>query len=393
MSHLSDPTDKATCLTELLQLPISPMICKACGAEMPDDHRYCGGCGSKLSPDPLDEVMLRLNSLGTLVDKQMQLRDQRFLDIDTTEKIVTRLMNWARLFAFFIGIPLAAILVSLALYAGKGFKELHDMAATARDSLRPLLEKVRSDAETAKRTASDALRSSSEVSREVASTKRSVSELQSGIGDRMRAMERTNEQIKQSQSEVAALGTKVKQGSTEIARMNRQLQDVSNEKNATSIRDVYPILGERVAGWRDGNIDPAQKKANDVYVSIVVAIGSGVPSRLSEEKVGRIMTLLKDESYSVFLGGVSLYATSARTSQSIFSIRDCSLAGVSDPPCIIYFRPELKETAAKIRTLITQEQLVSDDRFRYVDPGKLTSLAQELLQKSGLDILVVLESR
>src|SRR5258708_30888724 len=164
------------------------MICKACSAEMPDDHLYCGGCGSKLSWDPLDEVMLRLNSLGTLVDKQMQLREQRFLDIDTTEKIVTRLMSWARLFALFIGIPLAAILVILVLYAGKGFKDLHDMAATARDSLRPLLEKVRSDAEPAKRRASDALRSSSEVSREVASTKQSVSELQRGIGDRQRAV-------------------------------------------------------------------------------------------------------------------------------------------------------------------------------------------------------------
>ena len=337
--------------------------------------------------------MLRLTDLGARFDKQLQMRDQRFLEVDTTEKVVTRLMNWAKLFAFFIGIPVATILVGLAIYAGKGFKDLHQVAATARDSIRPVLEKAGSDAEIAKRTAADALQSSTGVSRMVASTKESISELQNGIAERGRDVQRVNEQIKESQSEVSALRMLVMKGSSEIARISRQLQTVSNEKNAASIREAYPILGERVAGWRDGYLNPAQKKAQDVYVSLVLEAGSDSRARLNEEKAGQVMTLLQNENYRVFLGGVSLYATPVRTGQGLFSISDCTVAAVSGPPCIVYFRQELKETAARIKTLFRQVQIVPDDHFRYVDPGKLAPLAQELLQKSGLDILVVLGGR
>lgn len=314
--------------------------------------------------------MRRLSDLSARLDKQMQMRDQRFLEVDTTEKVVARLMNWATLFAFFIGIPVAIILVGLAIYAGKGFKDLHQVAATARDSIKPVLEKARSDAEIAKRIAADALQDSTAVRRMVASMKEGLSELRTEFADRSRQAQRANEQIKESQSQVAALRAMAMKSSSEIARLNRQLQTVSN--------------GERVAGWRDGSIDPAQKKPQDVYIALIPEGGS---------ESGAVTTLLQNENYRVFSGGVSLYGAAGRTGQGLISIGDCSVAAVSGPPCIVYFRPELKETAARIKTLLGQVQIVPDDRVRYVDPGKLAPLAQELLQKSGLDILVVLGGR
>jgi len=202
-------------------------------------------------------------------------------------------------------------------------------------------------------------------------------------------MQRVNEQIKASQSEVSALHTMVVKGSNEIARIRRQLQAVSNEKNVASIREAYPILGERIAGWRSGYIDPTQKKAQDVYISLVLEVGSDSRGRLNQGTVAQAMTLLQNEDYRLFLGGVTLYATPDRTSQGLFSISDCSIA-LSPASVYRVFSSELKETAARIKTLIRQAQIVPDDRFSLRRPGKLTPLARELLQKSGLDILVVL---
>ena len=92
-----------------------------------------------------------------MIDKQTQVRtaDQRFVEIDTTERVVKRLMTWAKAFAFFVGIPLAIILLGIAFYAGKSFKDLHDIAGSARESIQPLLDKARSDSDAAKLTAAE----------------------------------------------------------------------------------------------------------------------------------------------------------------------------------------------------------------------------------------------
>jgi len=94
-------------------------------------------------------------------------------------------MNWAKLFAFFVGIPIATVLVGLVVYAGRVSKtsmrcrickELHQTSP----------RKARSDAETAKRIAAEALQNSTGVSRTVASTKEGMSDLQKSIADRIR---------------------------------------------------------------------------------------------------------------------------------------------------------------------------------------------------------------
>jgi hypothetical protein len=67
------------------------------------------------------------------------------------------------------------------------------------------------------------------------------------------------------------------------------------------------------------------------------------------------------------------------------------MAGLPDgPPCVIYFRRELEAVAGKIKQVLTPAQAIQDERLRYVDPADTTQSMQELLEKSGLDIVVVL---
>jgi len=50
----------------------------------------------------------------------------------------------------------------------------------------------------------------------------------------------------------------------------------------------------------------------------------------------------------------------------------------------------LEAIAEKIKQVLTPAQAIPDERVRYVDPANTRQSMQELLEKSGLDIEVVL---
>ena len=180
-------------------------------------------------------------------------------------------------------------------------------------------------------------------------------------------------------------------GTNEIERLGRQFQTVSNEKNAVAVRDTYPVFGEHVAGWPGGWIDPTKKPPGDIFASLILQVGPNSPGQLDADKVAAVMTALKNEHCTVFLGGVQLDTTSGRSGYLLYGFQGCGGVDMPGPgPCIAYFREELGGTVATVKRVVAQAQVVPDGRVRYVDRSKLPSLAQELLQKSGLDIMIVL---
>jgi hypothetical protein len=43
-----------------------------------------------------------------------RIKDRKIVEIETTQAIATRLTDWAKMFAFFVGIPTAVLLLILA---------------------------------------------------------------------------------------------------------------------------------------------------------------------------------------------------------------------------------------------------------------------------------------
>jgi hypothetical protein len=124
-------------------------------------------------------------------------------------------------------------------------------------------------------------------------------------------------------------------------------------------------------------IPPSQRKVNDT--SIAEAI-----------------TSLQSTGYTVFTGGIQLNAMTANTSTGVaytspVACGDKDMAGLhGGPPCILYFRRDVEAVAEKTKQMLTPAQEIPDERIRYVDPTNAPPAMQELLEKSGLDILVVL---
>jgi len=100
------------------------LTCTVCGSSNPQENRFCGSCGASF-----DFALQRIREdLSSHIAEQIATvtagwKEQKLLDIETTEVIVDRLQKWAKLFAFFTAVPLALIALWLGLLGYSSYKD------------------------------------------------------------------------------------------------------------------------------------------------------------------------------------------------------------------------------------------------------------------------------
>jgi hypothetical protein len=94
----------------------------------PKDGLFCGNCGT-----PLDVNALKLREQIKSVLKE-DFEDQQVVEARLTEKIATRLTEWAKLFGFFTGIPLAILFATLVIWGLSSFASINAKLSTASGS-------------------------------------------------------------------------------------------------------------------------------------------------------------------------------------------------------------------------------------------------------------------
>lgn len=102
------------------------VVCRQCGAENPDGKRFCGDCGAVLDSTASRQQTPTPSLQDRVRDAVRALhKDQKVVEIETAQAIATRLTDWAKLLAFFIGVPVALLLFLLGVL---GFKTYSDFA-------------------------------------------------------------------------------------------------------------------------------------------------------------------------------------------------------------------------------------------------------------------------
>jgi hypothetical protein len=75
-----------------------------------------------------------------------QYKDQKMVELETSEAVVTKVMDWAKTFGLVLGIPLAALGAALAFLGIKTVADLRTLAANARTDFAKTIESVKSGA-------------------------------------------------------------------------------------------------------------------------------------------------------------------------------------------------------------------------------------------------------
>lgn len=105
------------------------MECPKCGSANPTGKSYCGDCGTLLKTTDPAATELRQQVKAILAS---ELKDQKLVEIEVTEAIVTRLTNWGRLLGYFAGIPLAILIVILGALGIKNYTDVSGVASNAQ---------------------------------------------------------------------------------------------------------------------------------------------------------------------------------------------------------------------------------------------------------------------
>jgi hypothetical protein len=212
------------------------MNCPHCNSPSADGKRYCADCGT-----PLDPQTKRLETfVKSQVEEAIQQRfkDQKLVDIETSQAVAERLHGWAKIFAFAVGVPLGLLIVFLSVAGIEKYSDLKKLVATVEEQINPKIEQAKSDAEQAQKTAKEA-KSEAEDSKKTiegatAEAKRqlgSATELAKnvkGLSDRVSGLEQqASNQIKGSSQRVDSrmieLDQKIDAATKDIADQQKKL--------------------------------------------------------------------------------------------------------------------------------------------------------------------------
>jgi hypothetical protein len=212
------------------------MNCPHCNSPSADGKKFCADCGTPFDP--------QTKYLETFVKSQVEeaiqqkFKDQKLVDIETSQAVAERLHGWAKLFAFFVGLPAAVVLVGLSVAGIQKYSDFKTMVGSIEQQVKPKIEQAKSDAEQAQKTAIEA-KSEAEVSKKTiegatAEAKRqlgSATDLAKnvkGLSDRVSGLEQqTSNQIKGSgqrvDSRMIELDQKIDAATKDIAVQQKKL--------------------------------------------------------------------------------------------------------------------------------------------------------------------------
>jgi hypothetical protein len=95
---------------------------------------------------------LQKTGLATAVQQEVaraldaRLRDQKVVDIETSQAILTRLSDWAKLFGFFVGIPLALLFTYLGFVGIRTYSDFSARINKAKEEALSPLESTKAEA-------------------------------------------------------------------------------------------------------------------------------------------------------------------------------------------------------------------------------------------------------
>jgi chitosanase len=111
--------------------------CIQCQADAPENQRYCGNCGSELGQAPLTNEAIK-----ALVAAELQAltKDGKILEYETSVAIVERVSGWAKLFAAFVGVPVALGLGLLAILGVNSYESFVAKITAAQTTFKNSLD-------------------------------------------------------------------------------------------------------------------------------------------------------------------------------------------------------------------------------------------------------------
>ena len=159
--------------------------CPRCKSANPLEKKFCGDCGALLTPVREGSATFEFESFDNHVKAILDARvkDQKVLEIETAQAILTRVSEWVKLFGFFVAIPLGLLTATFALWGISSFVDFRRMVNSNRQQIEKQISEAKASTEQTK-TDADALRAQyAKVRDEIGSLPEDVKSLRVKVDD------------------------------------------------------------------------------------------------------------------------------------------------------------------------------------------------------------------
>lgn len=117
------------------------MNCGKCEATNPEGKNYCGDCGAAFCSNVVTDNPAASGQSQKLLPNARELtKEQKLVEVEVIEAVVTRLSNWAKLFGFFVGVPIALFLTLLSLLGYKTYSDFTHLVNSSKDEVSKKLD-------------------------------------------------------------------------------------------------------------------------------------------------------------------------------------------------------------------------------------------------------------
>jgi uncharacterized protein YoxC len=204
------------------------MNCPDCNSPIVEGKRYCADCGTPLDPEALRVEALVKSTVEAFVKEKY--KDQKAVEFETLQAIAERAQGWLKLFAFFVGIPLALFAIVLTVLGigtlrdfqamvNKGQSEIKDGIAQAKSQI----QQAQSEATGAKTSAEEALKTTDAVTAQVNKQLSSASQITRNVEE---LSNRVSELEKQTSSQMRGSTQRVE---AEVKELHQQMESASKD--------------------------------------------------------------------------------------------------------------------------------------------------------------------
>ena len=378
------------------------MACEHCAESLASGDNFCRNCGDRTNAVTVASVSMEVSDLKTKLEvlTTAQIgKEQKYLDVETTEMVVERLKKWSTYFAWFAGVPVALLLITLSIFAGKTYTNFTDIVRDGKNEVATLLGQAKRDSGAAVSQAKGALVTSQEVNRQVQVADNDIKSVSAQVQDNTSKVNQLGKSIEDEQAAVKTLNGQIQSQQKSLLNISHQVESLNQSKIVQEINDQHPEFGVHVVESQAGEIlSKSAKQPGTIYAQIDVVEKNPVKPHFTSAGIAEGLKALSNNHFKPFFGYVGLFAGSARSTAGleVFNISSCQKVGLGTPdnyqglPCIVYFYESDKANAFKARDLLSKIQRVPDDRVRYVPVFRLNDGLREIVESSGLDMAIVL---
>jgi len=373
-----------------------------CAKALSGGQNFCGNCGDRLATPTVEILSGEIAALKEEVAKLTEASkgsEQKYLELETAELVVSRVMGWSTRFLYFGGIPAAVILLGLSVWLGRTVNSAKDVVDAGRDQAAKVLNQAKQEAKDANDQASSALATSKQVNTEINATRNNLTSLASRVQDASGQVGSLTKSVAEQQSRVQAVRASTDEQTKAVNILTQQVQHLSNTKIEQQINNLHPEYGAHYVISQGGErLSKDKKNAGQTYVVIDLYNENAADPKISQSAFTAGIQALQSNGFHPMLGQLSLAAGSGSTTVMFggFNTSMCVVLHLSGSPssqgapCIVYFDENLRSRALEAQRLLLPTEGIPDDSIKFIPVASLPPLMKEIVERSGVDMGIIL---